>query len=350
MGQFVGVRMVKANSVDLSLFQFDYDMTFAVFFMNADRTIYGRYGTRSEYDAAKAISLPGFGKAFQGVLDLHQEYPRNKRTLLAKTGSAPLQRIPEDFPALRSLRSGQNAVTSCIHCHQVLDAKRDQLRTAKKPISDKDVFPYPIPDVIGLVLDPEERAKISRVLADSPAAMAGFRPGDEIKELNGQPIISIADVQWVLHNVVEADAQSSVKLDAKVLRQVRLGTLTISLRAGWRRNSDILWRATTWEMNRIVGGSLKWKTLTDAARKRLGLAPNATAIQVDFVGWWGPYQAGKRAGFKKGDVMISFDNQRTLKDVNEFYAYAMNKAVKGKQVAVEILRNGRKMSLQLPMQ
>ena len=35
-------------------------------------------------------------------------------------------------------------------------------------------------------------------------------------------------------------------------------------------------------------------------------------------------QAGKRAGFKKNDVMISFDGQRSLKNVNEFYAYAMN--------------------------
>ena len=41
MSQFVGVRMVKVNSMDLSLFQFDYDMTFAVFFMNADKKVYG---------------------------------------------------------------------------------------------------------------------------------------------------------------------------------------------------------------------------------------------------------------------------------------------------------------------
>ena len=42
MEQFVTVRMVQGNGMDLSLFQFDYDMSFAVFFLNADRTISGR--------------------------------------------------------------------------------------------------------------------------------------------------------------------------------------------------------------------------------------------------------------------------------------------------------------------
>jgi hypothetical protein len=44
MEQFVCVRMIQANGMDLSWFQFDYDQTFAVFFMNADKTIYGRFG------------------------------------------------------------------------------------------------------------------------------------------------------------------------------------------------------------------------------------------------------------------------------------------------------------------
>jgi hypothetical protein len=47
MKQFVCVRIVQANALDLALFQFDFDLTFAAFFMNADKTIYGRYGTRS---------------------------------------------------------------------------------------------------------------------------------------------------------------------------------------------------------------------------------------------------------------------------------------------------------------
>ena len=48
MDKFVCVRVVKANQMDLTLMQFDYDLTFAVMFMNADKTVYGRFGSRSE--------------------------------------------------------------------------------------------------------------------------------------------------------------------------------------------------------------------------------------------------------------------------------------------------------------
>ena len=45
--QFVCVRLVQMNGLDLSLFQFDYDQTLAALFLNADGTVYGRYGTRA---------------------------------------------------------------------------------------------------------------------------------------------------------------------------------------------------------------------------------------------------------------------------------------------------------------
>src|SRR5437660_2008472 len=64
MDKFVCVRLVQANALDLALFQFDYDITFAVFFMNGDRTIYGRYGSRSERKGAtKDISIESFRQA-----------------------------------------------------------------------------------------------------------------------------------------------------------------------------------------------------------------------------------------------------------------------------------------------
>jgi len=58
MDKFVCVRLVQANAMDLALFQFDYDLTFVVFFMNADKTIYGRYGSRSDRkNATRDISI-----------------------------------------------------------------------------------------------------------------------------------------------------------------------------------------------------------------------------------------------------------------------------------------------------
>ncbi len=47
LDKFVCVRIISTNGLDLSLFQYDTDQSFAVFMLNADGTIYGRFGTRS---------------------------------------------------------------------------------------------------------------------------------------------------------------------------------------------------------------------------------------------------------------------------------------------------------------
>jgi len=45
LDQFVCVRVMNANALDLSLFQVDYDLSFSTVFFNADGTVYGRYGS-----------------------------------------------------------------------------------------------------------------------------------------------------------------------------------------------------------------------------------------------------------------------------------------------------------------
>ena len=40
MEQFVTIRAIQFWKVDLALFQFDYDLTLSVMFMNADKTMF----------------------------------------------------------------------------------------------------------------------------------------------------------------------------------------------------------------------------------------------------------------------------------------------------------------------
>src|SRR5216117_4403238 len=102
MNKFVCVRLVQANALDLALFQFDYDLTFAIFLLNADKTIYGRFGSRSDRkDAAKDISMEGFRKALAAALDLHKRYPANKAALSGKQNPTPRFKVPEEYPSLR---------------------------------------------------------------------------------------------------------------------------------------------------------------------------------------------------------------------------------------------------------
>src|SRR5262245_43725809 len=70
--KFVCVRIVSTNGLDLSLFQYDYDQSFAVFLLNADGTIYGRFGTRSHRTSwADDVSIEGLAQALRGGLELH---------------------------------------------------------------------------------------------------------------------------------------------------------------------------------------------------------------------------------------------------------------------------------------
>ena len=71
--------------MDLQLFQFDYDQSFAAFIMNGDKTIYGRYGTRShQTESEDDVSLEGFAAALEAGLEIHAGYPGNKSQLAGK--------------------------------------------------------------------------------------------------------------------------------------------------------------------------------------------------------------------------------------------------------------------------
>src|SRR5881275_2776918 len=149
MEQFVCVRMIQANGMDLSWFQFDYDQTFAVFFMNADQTIYGRYGTRSSAkDSTRELSLEGFRKTMAAVLDLHKVYPSNKESLAGKQGVTPRFQAPEQYPNLKKYKSTiateGKIVPTCIHCHSVRDADNLIYRNALQAIPKEELFAYPL--------------------------------------------------------------------------------------------------------------------------------------------------------------------------------------------------------------
>ena len=70
--QFVRVRLSKVEGVDLNVFQFDYDLTMMVFFLNAEERIYGRYGGRGGESADARLSLAGLHYAMKAALDAHR--------------------------------------------------------------------------------------------------------------------------------------------------------------------------------------------------------------------------------------------------------------------------------------
>lgn len=345
--KFVRVRIISTNGLDLSLFQYDTDQSFAVFLMNADKTIYGRFGTRSDKkNWVGDVSIAGMTKALEGALALHAEYPRNKESLAAKQGPAPEFPTPEKFPSLAStgrytdkINYTGNVVQSCIHCHQIGDARKAFHRT-KDVMPEEVVFPYPHPKAIGLILDPKERARVTEVKPGTLAEKAGFQTGDEILSMNGQPLLSMADVQWVFQQTPATG--STIK--AEVQRDGKPTAVTLTLPAGWRRLDDISWRASSWTLRRMSLGGMFVESVPEEERK------GGPALRVKFVGQYGPHAAANKAGVKAGDLIVSWDGKTDFTRESDLLAHGVLNHKAGDKIPVTLLRDGKKVDVVIPLQ
>src|SRR4051812_12150838 len=84
LDKFVRVRVINANALDLSLFQFDYDLSFSALFFNGDGTVYGRFGSWTHQKNAEDKDTAGFKHALEGALAIHGGYPANQDSLKGK--------------------------------------------------------------------------------------------------------------------------------------------------------------------------------------------------------------------------------------------------------------------------
>ena len=350
LDQYVCVRVVQANGMDLRLFQFDYDQSFAAFMMNGDKTIYGRFGTRSHQTRSEEdVSLEGFAEALEAGLLIHSAYPSNKAELAGKQPqSQPSFETPEQFPSLMKYASKLNyegnVAASCIHCHQVGESIRAAFRDDGKPIPAELLFPYPHPKILGLIMDPKHRSTISRVEANSAADESGLQLGDEIVSLNGQPLLSIADIQWVLHNAGDEE-----ELRVSIRRGGQPMQLKLSLARGWRSRGDISWRATSWALRRMTTGGLQLADLPSEGRGERNLGDDSLALLVTHVGEYGEHAHAKRQGFLKGDIIVSIAGQSGRMSESNLFALLVNRPV-GEEIPVTAQRGGQRMELMLSTQ
>ncbi|MEW4488197.1 Trx7/PDZ domain-containing (seleno)protein [Thalassoglobus sp. JC818] len=350
--QFVCARQVSTNGLDLNLFQFDTDQSFAVFFLNADGTIYGRFGTRSHRTEWRSdVSLKGLAAALQGALELHADYPNNKEILAGKSGTPLEVSSPEEFPTLKDrytdrLSNDSNIVKSCIHCHQIGDARRDFYRNSGEAIPPRLLDPFPHPKVIGLILDPHTPATVETVADESPASEARIQVGDRIVTMNRQPILSMADVQWVLDQTAPEGGTVALEVDrdgAKVPTELKLDS-------GWRQKGDLTWRVSSWGLRRMVTGGMLLKPASEEERASLKVEDGKMALKVDHVGQYGDHATAKKAGFLKGDFVVSIDGRDDLMTENDLFRYGVTEKRAGDRVKMKIVRGDQTKTMTLPMQ
>ncbi len=171
------MRITETSGVDLGAFPFDRGLTLAFVFLNADGTIYGRFGSRSSKNGMRHVSFKGFKESLRGALELHKDYPANRKSLAGKSGRKPKWGTQDRLPVKPRLSHG-----GCAHCHNVGEAEVLSLRKLGEPVLDRHVWPYPVPDLFGLKVNIDDQRTIQAVTPGSRSEKVGFREGDKISE------------------------------------------------------------------------------------------------------------------------------------------------------------------------
>jgi serine protease Do len=188
-------------------------------------------------------------------------------------------------------------------------------------------------------MDVDDGLRVSTVASDSPAGRSGVMAGDELVALDGQLLISQADIQWVLYRApAETTLVAVLNRGGKELRK------TIALSGSWKE-SDLSWRAST-------GLGLRYGLLTvplSASEKRkLDVAADRMALVVK--GLVAARTAGlRKAGLRVGDVIIAVDGKTGAMTESQFLVYIRLNHAPDDQVKLTVLRGNGSLDLTIPM-
>ena len=312
------------RGVDLNQFDFDYDLTWAGFFMNAKGKVYGRFGGRDSEDADTHLTLSGLKHAMRVALARHRKEADAPPERLSK----PVSR-PDNYPA-----AGRLKADACIHCHQVYEFERQPAVQANR--FDKSlIWVYPSPGYLGITLANEQQDRIASIKPSSAAATAGLRAGDVLKSVGGRPVASFADVQYALHY-----APSTGDLTVTFERGGKAQSTALKLTKGWREG-DISWRSSMWGIPPMA--SVYGEDLTAEEKQALGLNPKALAFrQGDFL----PHPAAK-AGIKAKDIILGVDGKAMEMNMLQFNLHIRLNYKVGDRVTYAGLRDGKRMTFTL---
>ncbi len=319
------LRIANMRGVDLSIFEFDYDMQWQALMLAPSGDVLGRFGGRDADTPAKYQTLAGLRHSLVAAIQLHK----------TKGGRSPNEKKkpirPEDYPAAE--KRPDNA---CIHCHHVYEFRRDQLQRDKRWSLD-EVWVYPQPENLGLTLDAEQGDRVVSVASKSIAAKVGIVAKDVLTRINQMPIASVADVQYALH---KAPKSGNIAIEWKNAKGLNKGTA--SLANGWRK-TDVSWR---WSLKSLAPNpSIIGDDLDAEGRKNLGL--NGKQLAFRHMNFLTP--TARFAGLQANDVIVGINDRELAMTARQFEAHIRLNHGVGEVITLNVLRGKEKIKVKLKL-
>ncbi len=317
------LRIGNMRGVDLSIFDFDYDLQWHALMLSPGGEVLGRFGGRDADTPAKYQTLPGLRRSLEAALE---RFTTRKDV---KTPRTPKR--AEDYPAAEKLHDN-----ACIHCHHVNEFRRDLLQREKRWSLD-EVWVYPQPENLGLTLDLDRGDRVVSVERKTPAANLGIKAKDVLLRIGMTPIASVADVQHGLH---KAPKNGEVPIIWKSGADERKGVLTLA--EGWRK-TDVSWR---WSLKSLSPNpSLIGEDLGVDERKRLGLEPGQLAYRhINFL-----TPAGRHAGLQANDIIVGIGDQKMSMTARQFETHIRLYHKVGQEITLNVLRGKEHVKLKLKL-
>jgi membrane-associated protease RseP (regulator of RpoE activity) len=311
----------RVDQSDLSIFEFDYDLTFMVFFLSPDEKVYARYGGRDSKNADNRQSLEGLRYTMESVLRMHRQ---QEPDFAPRTQTKPL--------FIREVAN--NVRRGCMHCHQVKETLNDQIM-AKGDWTRERVWRFPLPENLGFRLDVDRGNIVERVDSGSAAAKAGLKSGDMLTRLGEVPIHSFADAQFALDHAADRGG-----LDIKWSRGGAPNQGSLELTPGWKK-TDISWRAS---MRRLIPDlPLYGNDLSANEKQTLAVPSRRLAFrQNERV-----HSQAKKAGIQAGDIILGVEGQELEMGVDDFLRYVQSEYIVGDTIHLAVLRDGRPLKVPL---
>ncbi len=313
------------DDVDVNLFRFDYDNTFQQFFMNAQGTIYSRYGWRRNGDGESVQSLEGVLDAMRKALEIHKK----------DAGRAPGPWKVVETQDLASFKADPRRPGGCLHCHHAgFYIRQEEFRSGRLP---KDqIWPYPPADNLGIDFEIDKNTLVKSVAG--LAEKAGLAAGDVVTSVDGQRVVTPADVQWALHGF----RQGTLKIGYE--RAGKAESATIALKGDDWRKTDISWRRSWWDSGPNVG--LKGEDLGPDERKAAGLSDSAIAIKVLSVKSKG---SAESAGIRANDIIVGVDGKNSDLEAMEFQMWVRLTRKIGDLLPVSVQRGRQRFNFAIKL-